>query len=203
MKKLFFCLAIIFATSLAFAQDGLKKVEDVFEPLPGGKVKMEGYFDDDIMLAQENWAKGVMPYEAVVEFFRSGRTKFALGEMPGKSIRTNSLLWRYTRDPQLKTLTKDVVYSLIGTARSNGSISCTPVDAQPGEHDGDIWERKYVLLGLSQYYLDVERDPVVLEAMEKEARSVMDQWDQPRKRASPSLDGVPRTSSRLQSLSLS
>jgi hypothetical protein len=175
MKKLFFCLATLFATSLVFAQEGLKKVEDVFEPLPGGKVKMEGYFDDDIMLTQENWAKGVMPYEAVVEFFRSGRTKFALGEMPGKSIRTNSLLWRYTRDPRLKALTKDVVYSLIGTARSNGSISCTPVDAQPGEHDGDIWERKYVLLGLSQYYLDVERDPVVLDAMEKEARSVMDQ----------------------------
>ena len=67
------------------------------------------------------------------------------------------------------------MYSLISTAKENGSISCTPVDQQPGDGDGDIWERKYVLLGLSQYYLDVEKDPVVLEAMEKEARSVMDQ----------------------------
>ena len=174
MKKLLFCFTLLIS-SLAFAQDGLRKVEDVFEPLPGGKVKMEGFFDNDIMLTQENWAKGVMPYDAVLEFFRTGRTKFALGEMPGKSIRTNSLLWRYTRDPELKTLTRDVVYALIGTAKSNGSISCTPVVDQPGNQDGDIWERKYVLLGLSQYYLDVERDPVVLEAMEKEARSVMDQ----------------------------
>ena len=136
---------------------------------------MDGYLDDAIMLSQENWAKGVMPYDAVLEFFKSGRSKFALGEMPGKSIRTNSLLWRYTRDSQLRQLTKDYVYSLIATAKENGSISCTPVDQQPGDGDGDIWERKYVLLGLSQYYLDVEKDPVVLEAMEKEARSVMDQ----------------------------
>ena len=166
--------ALLLATGL-FAQNGLYKVDDVLTPLPGGKAKMEGFFEDYILLSQENWAKGVMPYDAVLEFFRSGRSKFALGEMPGKSIRTNSLLWRYTRDPKLKALTKDYVYSLIATAKSNGSISCTPADQQPGDGDGDIWERKYVLLGLSQYYLDVERDPLVLEAMEKEARSVMEQ----------------------------
>ena len=162
------------ATSMS-AQGDLYKVKDVLEPLPGGKVKMEGYFDDDILSTQENWAKGVMPYDEVIEFFRSGRTKFALGEMPGKSIRTNSLLWRYTRDPRLKALTRGVVYSLLATQKENGSISCTLVGDQPGQKDGDIWERKYVLLGLSQYYIDVEKDPVVLEAMEKEARSVMDQ----------------------------
>ncbi|MBQ3978360.1 MAG: glycoside hydrolase family 127 protein [Bacteroidales bacterium] len=173
--KVIFIAAAFLLTSPAFSQKGSVAVKDVLEPLPGGNAKMEGYFDDDILLVQENWAKGVMPYDEVIEFFRSGRTKFALGEMPGKSIRTNSLLWRYTRDPQLKALTKGVVYSLIATAKENGSISCTPVDKQPGEHDGDIWERKYVLLGLSQYYLDVEKDPLVLEAMEKEARSVMDQ----------------------------
>ena len=172
LSSLVFALAVAFAAS---AQENLLKVNDVFEPLPGGKVKMEGFFDDYITLTQENWAKGVMPYEDVIEFFRTGRKKFALGEMPGKSIRTNSLLWRYTRDPQLKVLTQDVVRSLMATAKSNGSISCTPVEDQPGDGDGDIWERKYVLLGLSQYYLDVEKDPLVLEAMEKEARSVMDQ----------------------------
>lgn len=174
IKILSFITFFLFSAS-AVAQEGVAVVNDVFKPLPGGNVKMEGYFDDDILRVQENWAKGVMPYDDVIEFFRSGRSKFALGEMPGKSIRTNSLLWRYTRDPQLKALTKGVVYSLMATARDNGSISCTPVADQPGEHDGDIWERKYVLLGLSQYYLDVEKDPLVLEAMEKEAHSVMDQ----------------------------
>ena len=173
MRKILLSLLALCVALAAWGQG--VKVHDVLVPLPGGNVQMDGYLDDAIMLSQENWAKGVMPYDAVLEFFKSGRSKFALGEMPGKSIRTNSLLWRYTRDSQLKQLTKDYVYSLIATAKENGSISCTPVDQQPGDGDGDIWERKYVLLGLSQYYLDVEKDPVVLEAMEKEARSVMDQ----------------------------
>jgi hypothetical protein len=173
MRKILLSLLALCVALAAWGQG--VKVHDVLVPLPGGNVQMDGYLDDAIMLSQENWAKGVMPYDAVLEFFKSGRSKFALGEMPGKSIRTNSLLWRYTRDSQLRQLTKDYVYSLIATAKENGSISCTPVDQQPGDGDGDIWERKYVLLGLSQYYLDVEKDPVVLEAMEKEASSVMDQ----------------------------
>ncbi|MBP3270194.1 MAG: glycoside hydrolase family 127 protein, partial [Bacteroidales bacterium] len=167
-------LAPAAAQDKAFQED-LFKSKDVLEPLPGGNAALEGYFGDDILKSQENWAKGVMPYEEVIEFFRTGRQKFALGEMVGKSLRTNSLLWRYTRDRRLKEITKDAVFSLIATTKPNGSISCTPVDQQPGDGDGDIWERKYVLLGLSQYYLDIERDPAVLEAMEKEAKSVMDQ----------------------------
>ncbi len=164
----------------SFSQNGvfredLLQVQDVFSPLPGGNAVMDGYFDDDIRLSQDNWAKGVMPYEKVIEFFRTGREQFALGEMIGKSLRANSLLWRYTRDRELKKITRDAVYSLMAAAKPNGSISCTPLENQPGDNDGDIWERKYVLLGLSQYYMDVEQDPKVLEAMEKEARSVMDQ----------------------------
>ena len=175
MKRITTLIGAFLLAAGLYAQDGLYKVHDVLTPLPGGKAKMEGYFEDYILLSQENWAKGVMPYDAVLEFFRTGRAKFALGEMPGKSIRTNSLLWRYTRDPKLRDLTRDVVYSLMATAKENGSISCTPMDQQPGDGDGDMWERKYVLLGLSQYYLDVEQDPLVLDAMEKEARSVMEQ----------------------------
>ena len=117
MRRCFTTLALsLLVTAAVFAQDGLYKVNDVLEPLPGGKAKMEGYLEDYIMLSQENWAKGVMPYDKVVEFFRTGRTQFALGEMPGKSLRTNSMLWRYTRDPKLRKLTKDVVYSLIAAA---------------------------------------------------------------------------------------
>ena len=145
------------------------------EPLPSGAVTLTDYFENDIRKSVENWAKGVMPYDSVVEFFRTGRKQFALGEMVGKAIRTNALMYRYTRDEELRDLTKDVVYSLIGTMKPNGSISCTAVENQPGGTDGDIWERKYVLLALSQYYLDVDQDPKVLDAMEKEAASVMTQ----------------------------
>lgn len=174
MKKTITAIVALCLCSSVFAQ-GERKVVNVMEPLPSGDVKLDGYFENDIQKSMNNWAKGVMPYDAVVEYFRTGRAQFALGEMPGKALRTNSLLYRYTRDAELKALTKDVVYSLIATMKPNGSISCTPVDKQPGGNDGDIWERKYVLLGLSQYYLDVDQDPKVLDAMEKEAHSVMDQ----------------------------
>ena len=175
MKK-----AIVFAAAMllsvgAFAQNDLKKVNDVIEPLPGGSVTFNGYFADDIQSSIDRWVKGVMPYDKVIDFFVKGRPQFALGEMPGKSIRTNSLLYRYTQDPELKELTKELVYKLMTTERSNGSISCTTVDDQPGDRDGDIWERKYVMLGLLQYYADVEQDPRVLSAVEKEAKSVIDQ----------------------------
>lgn len=172
--------AIVFAAALllsvgAFAQDNLKKVNDVIEPLPAGSVTFNGYFADDIQNSIDHWVNGVMPYDKVIDYFVKGRPKFALGEMPGKCIRTNSLLYRYNGDPKLKELTKSLVYKLMATEKSNGSISCTAVDDQPGNRDGDIWERKYVMLGLLQYYTDVEQDPRVLAALEKEAKSVIDQ----------------------------
>ena len=174
MKKSIAFLAALGLCASVFAQ-GQRKVENVMEPLPSGAVTLTDYFENDIRKSVENWAKGVMPYDSVVEFFRTGRKQFALGEMVGKAIRTNALMYRYTRDEELRDLTKDVVYSLIGTMKPNGSISCTAVENQPGVTDGDIWERKYVLLALSQYYLDVDQDPKVLDAMEKEAASVMTQ----------------------------
>lgn len=174
MKKSIAFLAALGLCASVYAQ-GQRKVENVMEPLPSGAVTLTDYFENDIRKSVENWAKGVMPYDSVVEFFRTGRKQFALGEMVGKAIRTNALMYRYTRDEELRDLTKDVVYSLIGTMKPNGSISCTEVENQPGGTDGDIWERKYVLLALSQYYLDVDQDPKVLDAMEKEAASVMTQ----------------------------
>ena len=174
MKKSIAFLAALSLCAAVFAQ-GQRKVENVMEPLPSGAVTLTDYFENDIRKSVENWAKGVMPYDSIVEFFRTGRKQFALGEMVGKAIRTNALMYRYTRDEELRDLTKDVVYSLIGTMKPNGSISCTAVENQPGGTDGDIWERKYVLLALSQYYLDVDQDPKVLDAMEKEAASVMTQ----------------------------
>ena len=63
--KVIFIAAAFLLTSPAFSQKGSVAVKDVLDPLPGGNAKMEGYFDDDILLVQENWAKGVMPYDEV------------------------------------------------------------------------------------------------------------------------------------------
>lgn len=179
-RRIFAAVAFTVIPLLCFAQkrdmvQGVKKVDDVIVPLEAGKIRLNGYFDNDIHNSIDNWSKGVMPYEKATDFFRKGRKMFALGEMPAKAIRSNSMMYRYTGDPELKAITKKAVYDLLSTVKSNGSISCTPVEQQPGVRDGDIWERKYVLLGLSQYYRWVEQDPKVLEAMINEANSIVDQ----------------------------
>lgn len=124
--------AIVFAAAAtllsvgAFAQDNLKKVNDVIEPLPAGSVTFNGYFADDIQNSIDHWVNGVMPYDKVIDYFIKGRPQFALGEMPGKCIRTNSLLYRYNGDPKLKELTKSLVYKLMATEKSNGSKVAPP-----------------------------------------------------------------------------
>ncbi len=174
MKKLLF-FAVTALLALSCVRRNEPAVKNVIEPLPGGAIVLEGGFENDIQNCIEHWNMGVMPYEKVIEFFRTGRAQFALGEMAGKALRSDAKMYRYTQDPALKELTKKYVYELIGTMKPNGSISCTAVEEQPGDKDGDIWERKYVMLALSEYYMDVEEDPFVLDALEKEARSIMDQ----------------------------
>ena len=67
--------AIVFAAAAtllsvgAFAQDNLKKVNDVIEPLPAGSVTFNGYFADDIQNSIDHWVNGVMPYDKVIDYF--------------------------------------------------------------------------------------------------------------------------------------
>ena len=94
-----------------------------------------------------------------VQMFRTGRKQFAQGEMWGKAVRSGSMFYRYTQDPELKGILRKTVADLLTTRRANGSISCSEVAKQPDGPGGDLWERKYVLLGLEEYYEQVERDP--------------------------------------------
>ena len=50
----------------------------------------------------------------------------------------------------MKKLMTETVKDLLSTERSNGSISCVPVEQQPDSGGGDLWERKYVLLALDE-----------------------------------------------------
>ena len=68
----------------AFSQ----KVHDAIRPLPAGAVRLDGFFENDIRNSIDHWNKGVVPYAAMVDFFRNGRSQFALGEMWGKAVRS-------------------------------------------------------------------------------------------------------------------
>lgn len=152
-----------------------QKVQDIFIPLPAGNIHLTNYLENDIENSLMHWSKGVVPYSKLAEFYRSGRPQFALGEMWGKAVRSGSMFYRYTHDPELKEILHSTVKDLLSTVRSNGSISCVSVDKQPDGAGGDLWERKYVLLALSQYYSQVEADPAVLEAMKQEGLSIVNQ----------------------------
>jgi hypothetical protein len=140
-------------------------VEDQLVPLPAGAIHFEGGFENAIQISLAHWNKGAVPYADFVQLFRTGRQQFALGEMWGKAVRSGAMFYRYTQDPELKAILKATVADLLSTKRANGSISCVEISRQPDGPGGELWERKYVLLGLEEYYEQVEQDPAALKAM--------------------------------------
>ncbi|MDR3140728.1 MAG: glycoside hydrolase family 127 protein [Tannerellaceae bacterium] len=154
-------------------------VKDVLVPLPAGQVRLQGYLDKIINTCCDNWNKGDVPYEETVEFFRTGRKQFALGEMWGKLVRSGSLFYRYTADPELKTILDAAVADILSTQRPNGSISCVPPEQQP--ETSDLWERTYVLIALQDYYDYVEQKPEILESMKRQVDCLISQIGKPPK----------------------
>ncbi len=146
-------------------------IEDTFYPLPPGAVKLDGFFEEYIQNSIQHWNKGDLPYDQFADFFRNGRPQFALGEMWGKAVRSGCMFYRYTNDPQLKQIMDETVSDLLTTQRENGSISCVEIDKQPEE--SELWERKYVMLGLEEYYEWVNPDPRVLDALIKQADNII------------------------------
>jgi len=155
-----------------YAQTALK-VEDRQFPLPPQAVKLSGYLDDFIRNSIEHWNKGKLPYNEFVDFFRNGRKQFALGEMWGKAVRSAAMFYRYTQDPELKSILDETVADMLTTEQPNGSISCVRINQQPDA--SDLWERKYVMLGMEEYYEWVNADPKVLESIKHQADAIISQ----------------------------
>lgn len=139
--------------------------KDSLQFLQPHSVVLEGYINESIYKTIDHWSINKVPYDQLVSFFSKGRPKFASGEMWGKSVRAASMFYRYTNDNRLKEILDKTVTDLLATEKPNGSISCSPIDEQPEAKGGDIWERKYVLLGLERYYSLVNKDEKVLQSM--------------------------------------
>jgi DUF1680 family protein len=163
------------ACFISLAAGFSQTVNDRQTALPPGAVRLTGYLEKDIQNSIVHWNKGVVPYARFVDFFRKGAPQFALGEMWGKAVRSGCMFYRYTHDPELKRILDETVQDMLTAQRPNGSISCTPEDKQPGGENGDLWERKYVLLGMEEYYEWVNRDPAVLESLKRQAACIIDQ----------------------------
>lgn len=176
MTKIFFkaiLIAVLSSNLTSYARN--TKVQDVFQFLPAGQIKLTNYFENDIQNSIQHWNKGVLPYAKLVDVLRNGRPTFAVGEMWGKAVRSGSLFYRYTHDGELRQILKKTIDDVLTTVRCNGSISCDPIEKQPEAKGGDLWERKYTLLGLGEYYKSVDKDPRVLKAMINEAQNIIDE----------------------------
>lgn len=170
---LLFCALCAATTSAAVER---MRINDEIRPLPAGAIQMSGYLEEYIQKSINNWNKGKLPYHEFVNFFRThAAPQFALGEMWGKAVRSGCMFYRYTHDTELKSILDKTVADLLTTQDANGSISCTPADKQPGSENGDLWERKYVMLGLEEYYAHVDSSPAVLEALKRHADCIIAQ----------------------------
>ena len=170
------------ATFVAIGCTVLSCPADVFEPLPPGAVRLSDGLAEPIARSIEHWHKGNVPYHEFAVFFDGKRPKFALGEMWGKFVRSGAMQYRHSRDAGLKEVLDSAVRDILARERPNGSISCVPVERQPAGGDGvtkpdcgDLWERKYVMLGMEDYYEWVSRDPAVLASLERQAACIMEQ----------------------------
>ena len=71
-RRIFFAGMSLLCVVPAFSQ----KVHDAIRPLPAGAVRLDGFFENDIRNSIDHWNKGVVPYAAMVDFFRNGRSQF-------------------------------------------------------------------------------------------------------------------------------
>lgn len=164
-------LILLSFLSCGGGQKNKEAVEDKMYPLQPGSAKLDGFFEAYIQNSIEHWNKGGLPYHRFVDFFRNGRPQFALGEMWGKAVRSGCMFYRYTKDPELKRIMDETVKDLLSTQKENGSISCVDIMKQPEE--SELWERKYVMLGLQAYYEWVNPDPEVLDALIRQADNII------------------------------
>ena len=142
------------------------KCQDKLYPLDPRDISFNNNIDTRIRILIDNLYKCV-DFSKLVDYFRLKLDPFAAGEFWGKMLRTASVVYQYTRDESLKAVIDASVADMLSVQAEDGEISTTPRQAQPnGTHGSDLWERKYVLLGLWAYY-EATMSEDVLRAMVK------------------------------------
>ena len=91
-------------------------------------------------------------FSKTVDMFRNTLDLFAAGEFWGKLMRAACIFYALTEDETRKDVICASMEDMLTVQSPDGEISCTPRASQPnGTHGSDLWERKYVLLGMEAY----------------------------------------------------
>ncbi|MBQ7380340.1 MAG: glycoside hydrolase family 127 protein [Clostridia bacterium] len=127
-------------------------VSDKLCALDASSVQMHGIIDDKLRLVCEQTLKKI-DMHALADYFRYRTDAFATGEFWGKLMRAACMTYAYTRDEELACVIRTAVDDLLSLQDADGDISTTKKDTQPkGACGSDLWERKYALMGLLEYY---------------------------------------------------
>ena len=146
-------------------------VPDQLHRVAHGAITLKGDWDGRIQLGINRQLKA-LDYSRMVDYFRKRSNPFAEGEFWGKTVRSACLSLQYRPDPELKRLLDATVADLLSTQTPDGCISARTYPEQP--KSSDLWERKYVLLGLLGYY-EITQDAKVLQAMMRMADYTLSQ----------------------------
>ena len=155
-------LTVIAASAYAAETPGpvAPVIADRLQMLPPGSVRLGGFLEERIR-TQAEAAFDAETLAAMADVFRRRPNGFADGEFWGKAVRALSDHYRYNADPRLKALLDATLADLISTQTADGCISGYVSAKQP--YNTDMWDRKYVLLGLINGY-EATGDPKVLQA---------------------------------------
>ncbi|MBR7061401.1 MAG: tRNA (N6-isopentenyl adenosine(37)-C2)-methylthiotransferase MiaB [Clostridia bacterium] len=136
------------------AEKGIFPVRDRFFMLKPGSVKL----GSDVLyhrklLTVQNGLMKTLDFRALADFYREKRNQFAAGEFWGKIMRAAAMIYSYTGETWLRDKMRAAVDDLLSIQGEDGEISTAPKAEQPnGSGGADLWERKYVMLGLLEYY---------------------------------------------------
>ncbi|MGD0898325.1 MAG: beta-L-arabinofuranosidase domain-containing protein [Thermoguttaceae bacterium] len=136
-----------------------------------GSVRLDGELGRRISLCIRNRVAAQDGDKLVAPFrTRTGAGKDWRGEFWGKWFTSAVLAERYRADPPLRAVLATSVRDLTATQTPDGYIGVH----KDGQHAAgyDIWNRKYVLLGLLAWH-DLTGDAAVLEAARRTADSLL------------------------------
>jgi len=157
-------LPLVFAQSTEHSPTAV--VKDAFCPLQPGCVKIKGFSGDKIDTCIRNRIAAQNVEELIEPFQKRPERQLWRCEFWGKWFTSAAAAYQYTKDKQLRSIVDKAVAELLATQNPNGYIGTYQDDAHL--QGWDVWGRKYVLLGLLDYY-DITSDRDTLSAAVRQA----------------------------------